>query len=414
MTPDSKLFEAFRPGAQLTRPSHWLGALVWCWSMTVIAADIKLSNEIYVHWVATALLFAFGFPVLLYAKCSLRSPLYFASAGMVIATLAATLNSPDLVYGLEQALKLGVILIGGLLLFSSDPYYAHVAFRAFIASVYLNSALVLLGFFGWDKAASQMSPGRWGTVLNFPGSLWRCGILVLGYAMMESIESRGRRGRSVLLLGLSLGLIMADGSRTGLLLVPFALVYCGYVLLCRRSITAVPKAIVTLLVVATAGGAWMLLGGDIATREEYGESGFTRIERLFTNYSRGGLSGGRDSDEARVAMLMDSLDAIALHPLLGGGIGTTRSETEGGPIVVHMSYLQIWSDLGILGFVSYLGLSCGWLLLARRALKRIRELGSSTDRALYYNALFLLFCCWRKNPMPRRCHLARGRRPWMN
>ena len=68
----------------------------------------------------------------------------------------------------------------------------------------------------------------------------------------------------------------------------------------------------------------------------------------------------------------------------------TRVSTEAGPMSVHMTYLQIWADLGIFGLLAYLWVTCGWAPQLRRAFLAVRSIGSAEERAIYYNAVFIL------------------------
>jgi O-antigen ligase len=92
--------------------------------------------------------------------------------------------------------------------------------------------------------------------------------------------------------------------------------------------------------------------------------------------------------------LLEALDAIAEHPLVGGGLGSTVSIDIGKASVVHNAYLQSWADLGPLAAVSFLALSLGWMRSLPRALRRLRALRSPHERALYYGAVcgLFLFC----------------------
>ena len=58
---------------------------------------------------------------------------------------------------------------------------------------------------------------------------------------------------------------------------------------------------------------------------------------------------------------------------------------------VHMTYFQLLGDLGWLGLLAYLSLVLAWLPWLPRAWANIRRLSSAAERALYYNAIFLLF-----------------------
>src|SRR5207302_4839890 len=77
--------------------------------------------------------------------------------------------------------KIAVILIGGLSVFTSRCDLPRAAFHGFVIAVCLNAALLLGGLLGYGSA-EIMAVDRWGTVLNYPGSLWRVGITVWVFA----------------------------------------------------------------------------------------------------------------------------------------------------------------------------------------------------------------------------------------
>jgi O-antigen ligase len=369
------------------RNERWPEALVWLWTLVMVSADIKVINGVYVHWAVTLIVAFLAAPGLLRLRYSARTPLLLAAFGLIVATLLAAFNSHEALYGLEQALKFAVILLGGLMLFSSHPRYALVAFRAFLFSVYLNAVLLLVGLFVNPVAASQMAWGRWGTALNYPGALWRCGALVLVYSISLLIEPQGRTLKPLLLLLCGLMLILADGSRTALIALPLAALYCAVAMPRARAMLA--KALVPTLV--TVGLVLAFFTTSVMfTAAEHSEGGVARVQEMILDYSLRGVEGLREADPTRAAMLEDGLAAVLRHPLLGGGIGTTRSETDVGPMEIHMSYLQAWGDLGILGMVSYVALIAGGLALGLRSGRLIRSLKSPVERAACYNAVFLL------------------------
>lgn len=62
-------------------------------------------------------------------------------------------------------------------------------------------------------------------------------------------------------------------------------------------------------------------------------------------------------DGIRLQMLKDAWNGAVGNFPWGGGFGSTVSyiESFGQPVVVHMAYLQVLSDLGVLGLIAYLG-----------------------------------------------------------
>jgi len=371
--------------------SRWLTGLVWGWAILLVQADLKITLTPYIHWIATGAFLLLALPALARLHYSWGGPLRVASAGLVVATLLSAIGSQDPTYGMGQAAKLAVLLLGGGALFVGHPHLARTALRAFIGAVHLNAVALLAGFAGVDAIASEMGPGRWGTIFNYPGSLWRCGALILVYSLYLAFGAPAERWRCVPLLAESLLLIGADGSRTALLLMPLAL---GTVVWAKAtepgSSPRLRKALVAVTAAAAIGAAGVIGWAGRAAAGGETDGGLARVGLLFLYVSQYGLDGFSGADATRVAMVVDSLDAIAEHPILGSGIGTTTSGTDVGPMPVHMTYLQVWADLGLLGLVSILVLMLAPIMLARRVLKRVRKLPAPVERALQYNAAFLV------------------------
>jgi O-antigen ligase len=255
----------------------------------------------------------------------------------------------------------------------------------------VNVFLVLAGWLGAGALAWEMAPGRWGTILNYPGSLWRCGVLPLVYSLYLAVSAPVRRWRNLLLLAECMLLIAADGSRTALLLLPLALVVLGWAKATEPGASARLRRALAALLLAGGVGLFGVLGwaAYVAGQGE-SEGGLARVGLLGIYVTQYGFDGLAAADPTRIAMVLDSIDAVAEHPFLGNGIGTTKSDTDEGPMVVHMTYLQVWADLGILGISSILGLMLGPIFVARRAREALRSLAAPEERALQYNAAFLV------------------------
>ena len=111
----------------------------------------------------------------------------------------------------------------------NHPQLAHTGFLALETATWLNAICLgsLLLYPG--PLASLMAPGRWGTVLNAPGSLWRLGAATLVYGAYRIVAASQFPLRGFALCAASILLIYADGSRTAMLLlltaVPFLLLF---------------------------------------------------------------------------------------------------------------------------------------------------------------------------------------------
>jgi O-antigen ligase len=238
-----------------------------------------------------------------------------------------------------------------------------------------------------------MAPGRFGTILNTPGSLWRVGVLALAGSVLRFSSGRAKPRDLPLLLG-SLVLLLLDGSRTA-----FVILFSGgvalVIALVRRSVSRAgggrPLAIVVgvaclapMLLVLSAGSGLFFESGEVGLVRR----GLTVVQAIVTRNS----DDIDRLDSVRSQMNRDVIAAIADHPVLGNGMGTTRSGATSGLVVIHNAYLQMWADVGLLGFLSFSALTLGSIpILCARY--RLRAGADPERRVLFYNGMFLL-ACW--------------------
>ncbi len=367
---------------------------MWCWSFLVFAADLKVTLWLYIHWATAGACVVLGLPTLLRQRYRLRHPVYLAATTLILAMLLSAVTSPEPAEGAKQALKLVAILFGGMSLFVTHPKFARTAISAAVAAAVVNAALLGGGALFGLPTAYLLAPGRWGTALNWPGSLWRVGAVVFVYSLYRSGAERGRRRWLPLLtLAGSAACIVGDGSRTALALIPIAVLFWLYVIISERRLNHMDEARLLLRLsgtaIATLGLAWFILLRP-GVQDESAQGGLARIRRTLPSAPAFSTEGAEGADPARMEMLQAAIAAVVEHPFTGGGIGSTRIDTEFGPMVVHVSYLQVWGDLGPLGAFSFAALALGWLTSARAIMRAARLAPSALERALYYNGVFQL------------------------
>jgi len=395
VTSDARALTALEtPGAEfpsIAPPSKWVGGVVFVWTTLVVARGLLGGVNPRFHWLVSAVAVIFIAPFLLRARCATFAPGLLPAWLLAVSVLLSSVGSPDPLYGLAEAGKLGIMLVVTLTLFVTHSRYAHYAFRAFVFSAYLNVVLLLAGFLGVATLSREMMLRRWGTLLDYPGSLWRVGILSVGWSAYLLL-ARDKPVQRLTLLAASLALIYFDGSRTGFLLlclvaVPFLLVVRvveGRSLVSRLA-TVGAAFVLTLALVA----GWNWAASQHSASQASGSLG--RIAQLASSLKLEGATGLAAADPVRVRMLQTGLAALREAGVVGSGIETTRAGTEEGLFVLHMTYFQVLGDLGLLGLVAYLWLTLGWLLWLPRAWANIRGMVSAPRRGLYYNAILLLF-----------------------
>jgi len=376
-------------------------SLIICiWTIIILSADIKVSVNPHIHWIVTGLAIILIIPYIRQLKIHIPR-LYLISAGLFIfSVLIAAFRSTYPLYDIVEAAKLGVILFGAMAFFNSHKEYTHISFKGFTLSAYINCALIIMGIAFLPILAKEMELGRWGTILNYPGSLWRVGIAIFVYSGYLVYKTRFRNLSHIILLLSSLILIVFDGSRTGMLLLPFGLAYVVTIPMYEKKMKSISIAF-AFIIALIVGFALIILWShysplsQVKPGQQLGAP--SRISSLIESAGKGIWGAGQTpeelaaNDQIRITMLKDVIAAIKLHPLFGTGIGSTKSMTRLGLMVVHITYLQVWADIGLLGFLSYLLLVLGWVYRAPEAFKKIRCMTNESDRALYYNTIFMLF-----------------------
>src|SRR5258708_32602826 len=216
------------PATSRRQREIWAGRVAMVWAVAVLATDLKQSIYVHIHWVVSALagglLFSYLIHIRWRRKFSARAPAWI----LVVAVCIPLLYGADVVYSLAEAVKLAAILLGALTIFVSRTNLARYAFRGFVVAVCLDLLLMIGGFLGVGTAGIMLA-GRWGTILSYPGSLWRVAITVWVFGAYLLIKRR-----SVFYLGLFLAstvLVFMDGARTGILLLFSGAFYLVFLLL---------------------------------------------------------------------------------------------------------------------------------------------------------------------------------------
>ncbi|WP_297858416.1 O-antigen ligase [Meiothermus sp.] len=359
------------------------------WVFLLLAADIKVSIHPQIHWGATLSVFILALPLLLRLKYSLVTPIklfaLFMSGLLVASVLLVSFTSENPSYGLSQSAKLSIILLGAFPLLLGNSHLIKIGISTIPVAVFSNLILLILGLTASPVFAQLMTgDNRWGTFFNYPGSLWRVGILVIVLAAYALLQRR-RRVYYALLLAAALTLIYFDSSRTGALLLFLAFVFSALIILFERRHRLLAGVISIVIILAILG---LLCSIFYNNEEQVRQILPQRVVQTFEAILMGNYE---EADHTRYEMLQVAQGQIQQNPLWGTGIGNTRVNTNEGPIVVHNAYLQVWADLGIMGLIAYTGLVIGWFIWVPSFFRHVRQRGDPVERGLYYNAVFILF-----------------------
>lgn len=350
-----------------------------------LSADLKATLYGYVHWIVAAACIP---AMALLGGRHFRLSLWhsFWALQFVIAVALAGLMGNCGQYSLIQALKLIGILVIGLNFYLYVPGVLNGAQRALSLCVAANVALFVGGLLISPVFSKQESIGRWGTILNWPGSLWKVGLGVIVLSLYRIVQISGARVNNVLLLAGGTLLVLVDGSRTALVLLAVAFGFTMLVLGMERIGAARVSQFSLLSLVGLVAAFTYFTPSVESSSVQFGA--VARFGRLAQALVAGqGLSA---VDPGRAEMATTAYRQVIESPIRGACINATTVMTSVGPMVVHQTYLQVWADLGILGITAYLALVLGWLLNLPNMWVLIQGEKDASRRAWYHNSVFLL------------------------
>jgi len=360
------------------------------WMILVVSSDIKVTINPYIHWIATFMLMGPVWISALNKRVTVHLIFLLAPSFLLISILISGTN--DFPYAVFQTTKLFIILVCTLGFFLFHDRYIKIAFDSMKVASYINTILLMIGAVFLPFAASKMAPNRWGTVLNYPGSLCKIGLFFVVYSVYVLLKKKGGRSSSSLLLLSSLLLILFDGSRTAMLATFGAIVFVLIVILVELKVPIyyyvkivskfliLPLVLVLFVSMAFSNKIYNLFSAYAS-----------RVVEILNNLKANGIIKGLESsDPTRFQMINDAIKEISRHPIVGTGIGTTTTETIVGPMVVHNTYLQVWADMGILGIISYLVLTLGWVIFLPFFYKKFTLVESIETKAVLINSVFML------------------------
>ena len=379
------------------RTPQLLVAAAAIWTCAVSCAAVKLAIPHFEWWV-TALFVVLALP---FAPKIMWSRLRYTITWGTLLSLGIALvafNATNPAYQLVEAAKIAVILLVVLPLLCGSNQMARATAIGAQLACYLNTVLLIFALCGFSWAGGMQALDRYGTVLNPPGSLWRIGLMTLAIGPLSLVTKTSSRPRAILLTVCSLTLLAFDGSRTGSLILWMLggfIVWVASVHPWANAGKPRRPAIIALLCMAIPLFAFvtMVIGrGGMADIVQ--SLGMSRISEGLT--SGQDASGLLEADRLRSQMWHDAIDRIESNPVIGKGMGTTVSGTAGlqsgsdkvpATMTVHVSYLQVWADAGILAAVSYLMLL---VVGPFRSIKRMPRICASQIWAIKAGGIFLL------------------------
>lgn len=299
---------------------------------------------------------------------------FVCSLGFLFALMLAGVLSDHTVKALIYSAKLAFSLLFLWPLIRSNLTYFTWLIRGIAALVAVNFILLILHLVAGTPTALLHAGDRWSTPLSSIGIIGVPAAFVFSYYLTQSIMIR-LRPRGVLLATAGLTVAVASGSRGVIILCVMALAAACLAVFLGRPVSRMYR-LAALAVLACVAFA------IVARREIVGSTVLSdRVANFFDTST--GMDDDRlnAEDPLRYRMLQLATDAIRNHPIKGTGLLTLALPAEGGAMqVIHNRYLGAWAELGLLGFVSLLGILLSWVPDWWGTLRRRRLVTSLNDR----------------------------------
>lgn len=227
--------------------------------------------------------------------------------------------------------------------------------------------LILLALFRQTDAMVILGDGRMGWLASWPGVIWKAGAFVWPFAVWRCLKQPHIRN---LLLAFSAVLVMAlDGSRTSMLWL--VLVWGGLAAVAFASkihvkpvrshlgillVTILSFSIIQPILLNWVSGHYDPLITQLLSKSESNGNIINELQKEYVTPSSESTADRLVSGDntTRLEMLRVGWQhAVETFPW-GGGFGSTRVMDFGASSVIHMTYLQLLADDGVLAFVGYL------------------------------------------------------------
>jgi len=224
-------------------------------------------------------------------------------------------------------------------------FYTNYEIISFLKiNLLINFFLIILGLFGISIASRLTGVMRGSNFLNYAGSLYKVGLILVPYLIWDLVKSKKNKIRTVLILCICGYIMFFDGSRTGMLsLIIICLTYITFFFIQifhtkKLSINFAAKIFIVIFIL----GILFYQNYNVI---KYSNS-FLRVSNTINLFLNSDLTEFLlTGDAIRGEMILDSIEKIKNNNLFwGDGFQTTK--TRG--VVIHNAYLQIFADLGII------------------------------------------------------------------
>lgn len=269
---------------------------------------------------------------------------------------------------LYQIIKMTAICAIGEFIYKHSNSLSHQQ----LASISFTTIAIAFLLFATSKyvfpaSHVQLGDGRQGSLIAYPGVLWKTGAFFSPFALAYFLSERKNSVTSLLAYLAGAFLVIIDGSRTGILWLTFSTtILIGIRTLDYKRAYSFQNIILAGLAAATLSISAAFLASAPDT----------------INFALA-LDRISSGDPTRINMLADGLTHAEQCLALGCGFGSAVSATPEGPMVIHNAFLAVLGDIGILGFIGLL------VILASPLLALLAKLSISPSKSDLASAYFI-------------------------
>lgn len=311
----------------------------------------------------------------------------FLVCGILTADLFNNLNNSITV------IKYGIMMTMSILLFLHYRISLELFEQALYISLLFNILLLMIFFLLPMKSLLVIyCDGRVGWFANWPGKLWYVSALIYPCLLYRVITDT--KLKYWFYFGCSILIIVLDGSRTGLLWL-----FCSSILLfiyvyMLRGWEIVLKLLLAFIIASfififttQEFIPWIInnhLSDVVVTDSIACQNIFTDIKAVSPRVIHGDVN-------TRLSMIKNALNTVIDYFPIGSGFGSTKSmDIDGTMVVVHMAYLQVIADLGVIGISGLLIIIYYPLYKAVQYLRHAREFGLFINKLILPISIILL------------------------
>ncbi len=249
--------------------------------------------------------------------------------------ISSALNDWVGVYSAIKYIALAAVLLTLLVFTPSSDLLLRI--MMLVAVTALAAFLVVVVFL---PEYMDRSVGRAGWIWMPAGVMWKAGIYLLPVLFWRLLV-KDITYLTLVSFSVCVFLLAIDGSRTGAVVFALSVLLLSLIYVMRVGSYARALGILVGVILLAATARYVVL---------YCLNYDAMNTGIIVEHREAG-------DGIRLQMLKDAWHGAVVNFPWGGGFGSTVSyiESFGEPVVVHMTYLQVLSDLGVLGLIAYLG-----------------------------------------------------------